>query len=111
MAPGTGCCSNYRVRRPSVTRRYADRVRPLATLLSPLINRLLYPGAETSQSAQEPDVELMVGGIALRGWEVNPGQDRALVYYGGNGEAPGKIPDLAVRRRERTPTPTGPPET
>ena len=71
-------------------------MRPLATLLSPLINRLLYPGAETSQSAQEPDVELMVGGIALRGWEVNPGQDRALVYYGGNGEAPGKIPDLAV---------------
>jgi len=62
-------------------------VRPLATLLSPLTNRLLYPGAETSLSAQEPDLELIVGGIALRGWEVNPGQKQALVYYGGNGES------------------------
>jgi pimeloyl-ACP methyl ester carboxylesterase len=34
----------------------------------------------------EADLELMVGGTALRGWEVNPGQKRALVYYGGNGE-------------------------
>jgi hypothetical protein len=51
-------------------------VRPLATLLSPLTTRLLYPGAETSLSAQEADLELIVGGIALRGWEVNPGQKK-----------------------------------
>jgi pimeloyl-ACP methyl ester carboxylesterase len=62
------------------------RVRPLASLASPLANRLLYPRAGTSLSAEETDLELMVDGIALRGWEVNPGQKQALVYYGGNGE-------------------------
>ncbi len=40
----------------------------------------------TRLSAEETDLELMVGRIALRGWEVNPGQKRALVYFGGNGE-------------------------
>jgi pimeloyl-ACP methyl ester carboxylesterase len=73
-------------------------VRPLATLLSPLTTRLLYPGAETSLSAQEADLELIVGGIALRGWEVNPGQKKALVYYGGNGEGlDWLVPELGRR--------------
>lgn len=62
------------------------RVRPLAALLSPFINRRLYHPEETRLSAEETDLELMVDGIALRGWEVNPGQKHALVYYGGNSE-------------------------
>jgi pimeloyl-ACP methyl ester carboxylesterase len=62
------------------------RVRPFAALLSPLINRHLYPGAEAQPSAEETNLELMVDGIALRGWEVNPGRKHALVYFGGNGE-------------------------
>ena len=35
-------------------------------------SRLIYPGAQTRLSAEETDLELMGGGIALRGWEVNP---------------------------------------
>lgn len=27
------------------------------------------------------------GGVALRGWVVNPGQSKAIVYFGGNGES------------------------
>jgi uncharacterized protein len=70
----------------AVTGSTLTRVRPLATLLAPFTNPLLYPSAETALSPEETDLELTVGGIALRGWEVNPGQKHALVYYGGNGE-------------------------
>ncbi|MHA6206028.1 alpha/beta hydrolase [Dyella soli] len=35
---------------------------------------------------QPPDFELASHGIRLRGWVVNPGQEKALVYFGGNGE-------------------------
>lgn len=62
------------------------RVRPLATVLSPVARRLVYPGGSTRLPTEETDLELRVDGVALRGWEVNPGRDRALVYYGGNGE-------------------------
>ena len=62
-------------------------MRPLAALLSPVVRRLMYPSAGTKVEAEETDFELLVDGVALRGWEVNPGQKRALVYYGGNGEA------------------------
>lgn len=62
------------------------RVRPLAALLSPLINRKLYQPKETRLSAEETNLELMVEGVALRGWVVNPGQRRGLVYFGGTGE-------------------------
>src|SRR4029079_15349472 len=62
------------------------RVRPLATFLSPVARRLVYPGGSTRLPTEETDLELRVDGVALRGWEVNPGRDRALVYYGGNGE-------------------------
>jgi fermentation-respiration switch protein FrsA (DUF1100 family) len=61
-------------------------VRPLAALLSPVARRLVYPSAGTRVPAEQTDLELRVGGVSLRGWEVNPGRARALVYYGGNGE-------------------------
>ena len=61
-------------------------MRPLAALLSPVARRLVYPGASTRVAAEQTDLALRVDGVTLRGWEVNPGQERALVYYGGNGE-------------------------
>ena len=67
-------------------RRYGPAVRPLATLLAPVARRMVYPGAATRIPAERTTLQLDVNGTALRGWEVNPGRDRALVYYGGNGE-------------------------
>jgi pimeloyl-ACP methyl ester carboxylesterase len=61
-------------------------VRPLAALLSPVARRLVYPGGPTRVPAERTDLALRVDGVTLRGWEVNPGRDRALVHYGGNGE-------------------------
>jgi uncharacterized protein len=61
-------------------------VRPLAALLSPVARRLVYPGASTRVPAERTDLAVRVDGVTLRGWEVNPGRDRALVHYGGNGE-------------------------
>ena len=61
-------------------------MRPLATLLAPVARRLVYPGAATRIPAEQTTLRLDVDGTVLRGWEVNPGRDRALVYYGGNGE-------------------------
>jgi uncharacterized protein len=61
-------------------------VRPLATLLVPVSRRLVYPGRATRVGAEQTDLALTVGSVTLRGWEVNPGRERALVYYGGNGE-------------------------
>jgi uncharacterized protein len=61
-------------------------VRPLATLLSPIASRNLYPRKDTRLPAKDTDFELSVDRLCLRGWEVNPGRERALVYYGGNGE-------------------------
>jgi uncharacterized protein len=58
------------------------------------IRQYIYPGAypdsddgvDLSVSPDETDLEVMVDGVALRGWVVNPGQKRALIYFGGNGE-------------------------
>ncbi|MBA2953373.1 alpha/beta hydrolase [Nocardioides sp. MAH-18] len=58
----------------------------LATLLAPVTRRLVYPSGETRIAATETDYALTVAGAELRGWVVNPGQARALVYFGGNGE-------------------------
>lgn len=78
-------------------------MRPLAALLSPVARRLVYPGAGTRVPAEQTDLELRVGGISLRGWEVNPGRDRALVYYGGNGEGlDWLVPELGARFPEHT---------
>jgi pimeloyl-ACP methyl ester carboxylesterase len=35
---------------------------------------------------QPPDFELVNEGVRLRGWVMNPGRAKALVYFGGNGE-------------------------
>jgi fermentation-respiration switch protein FrsA (DUF1100 family) len=66
--------------------RYRPAVRPLATLLAPVARRLVYPATATRIPAARTTLRLDVDGTALRGWEVNPGRDGALVYYGGNGE-------------------------
>jgi hypothetical protein len=77
---------------------YRAPVRPLAALLSPVARRLVYPGASTRLPADRTGLELRVDGVALRGWEVNPGRERALVYYGGNGEGlDWLVPELGRR--------------
>jgi len=35
---------------------------------------------------QTPDFELVNDGVRLRGWVMHPGQPKALLYFGGNGE-------------------------
>jgi len=47
---------------------------------------LYFPGA-THVAATETDYALHRDGVTLRGWVLNPGADRALVYFGGNGDA------------------------
>ncbi len=44
------------------------------------------PARATRLPAEQTDLALRVDGVTLRGWEVNPGRERALVHYGGNGE-------------------------
>ena len=42
---------------------------------------------ETSWRVQQPpDFELVNEGIRLRGWVMNPRREKALIYFGGNGE-------------------------
>lgn len=82
---------------------YRAGVRPLAALLSPVARRLVYPGAATRLPAARTDLELRVDGVSLRGWEVNPGRERALVYYGGNGEGlDWLVPELGRRFPDHT---------
>ena len=38
------------------------------------------------QVRQAPDFELRHDGVILRGWVMNPGHGKALLYFGGNGE-------------------------
>lgn len=59
---------------------------PASALLAPVSRRLVYPSRQTRVPAEGTTLRLRAGRVELRGWEVNPGQDRALVYYGGNGE-------------------------
>ncbi len=47
---------------------------------------LLYHPEATWLVKQSPDFELSRDGVKLRGWVVNPGQPKALLYFGGNGE-------------------------
>ena len=48
---------------------------------------LLYLPAYTRVDAATTDFALQRPDAVLRGWVVNPGQPRALLYFGGNGEA------------------------
>ena len=73
-------------------------MRPLAALLAPLARRLVYPGGGTRLPAEQTDLAIRAGSVTLRGWEVNPGQKRALIHYGGNGEGlDWLVPELARR--------------
>ena len=46
---------------------------------------IYYPG-ETQIAVQETDFSLVHDGVTLRGWRLNPGKPRAVIYFGGNAE-------------------------
>ncbi|MFP7721584.1 alpha/beta hydrolase [Lysobacter sp. A3-1-A15] len=48
---------------------------------------LMYFPALTRAPANETDLTLVVEDLKLRAWVVNPGQARAIVYFGGNAES------------------------
>lgn len=48
--------------------------------------QMLYHPEATWRVAHAPDIELTRQGVTLRGWVMNPGRPRALLYFGGNGE-------------------------
>ena len=58
----------------------------LAAALAPVTRRLVYPSRGTRIPVSGTTFSMRVGSVELRGWEVNPGRDRALVYFGGNSE-------------------------
>jgi pimeloyl-ACP methyl ester carboxylesterase len=58
----------------------------IAAGLAPLTRRLVYASRGTRLPAEGSTLRLRVGRVELHGWEVNPGRERALVYYGGNSE-------------------------
>ena len=47
---------------------------------------LIYPRRGTRVAVDDSMHELDVAGTVLRGWVVNPGRTRVLLYFGGNGE-------------------------
>ncbi|WP_430392414.1 alpha/beta hydrolase [Dyella sp. 20L07] len=46
----------------------------------------IYQPEATWRVVRPPDLELVRDGVTLRGWVMNPGQAKALLYFGGNGE-------------------------
>jgi len=46
---------------------------------------IYYPG-ETQVAVQDTDFSLVHDGVTLRGWRLNPGQAKAVIYFGGNAE-------------------------
>ncbi len=58
----------------------------MAAGLAPLTRRLVYAARQTRLPADGTTLRLRAGRVELRGWEVNAGQERALVYFGGNSE-------------------------
>ncbi|WP_457206710.1 alpha/beta hydrolase [Nocardioides sp. P5_C9_2] len=58
----------------------------LDSVVAPLVRELIYPRGSTRVAADATTYSLTVGAVELRGWVVNPGRARALVYFGGNGE-------------------------
>lgn len=48
---------------------------------------LLYFPTVAPAEVEAQAFELKSGNLLLKGWAVNPGQPRALIYFGGNGEA------------------------
>ena len=49
--------------------------------------RLLYHPEHSHVDVAPADFTLQREGVTLRGWVMNPGQARALIYFGGNGDA------------------------
>lgn len=47
----------------------------------------LYFPQHTHVDAAQTDYALQRGAVTLRGWVMNPGRSRALIYFGGNGDA------------------------
>lgn len=58
----------------------------LDVLLAPLARELIYPRRGTRVAIDDSMHELDVGETVLRGWVVNAGRSRVLLYFGGNGE-------------------------
>ena len=58
----------------------------LLAVLYVMQRSLLYFPQFTHDPPVAPDFRLEVEGATLRGWVRNPGQPRALLYFGGNGE-------------------------
>ncbi len=46
----------------------------------------IYFPAMTRPAAVDTNLELVRGGVTLRGWRLQPGHDEALIYFGGNAE-------------------------
>jgi pimeloyl-ACP methyl ester carboxylesterase len=75
----------------------------LATVLAPISRRLVYPRGGTRIPVEDTTYDVTVRGAQLRGWVLNPGRERALVYFGGNGEALGWLrPELERRFPDHT---------
>ncbi len=58
----------------------------LCVLLFLMQRQMLYLPQYTRVAATSTDFELLRDGLKLRGWRVNPGQPRALLFFGGNAE-------------------------
>lgn len=61
----------------------------LCALLFLMQRQMLYLPQYTRVAAATTDFELVRDGLTLRGWRVNPGQPRALLFFGGNAEEVG----------------------
>ncbi|MDA3886006.1 MAG: alpha/beta fold hydrolase [Candidatus Delongbacteria bacterium] len=57
-----------------------------ALLLFFMQRRLLYLPQEGLQNVDAPEIEFKNDDIVLRGWVVNEGNEKAILYYGGNAE-------------------------
>ncbi len=59
----------------------------VCTLLYFQQRALVYFPQATRVAAQATDFSLVRNGVTLRGWRLNPGQGKALIYLGGNAES------------------------
>ncbi len=48
---------------------------------------MLYFPTPAAVGIQAKTLELQDGKLLLKGWVINPGKERAMIYFGGNGEA------------------------
>ena len=58
----------------------------LCALLFVFQRQMLFLPSSTRVDARSTDFELVNEGLHLRGWRLNPGQARAMLYFGGNAE-------------------------